>query len=45
LIAIKAFGEKYKEVMKTSKDADQMLAEGHRLYIAGLREMNSDKNY
>ena len=45
LVAIKAFREKYKEVMKTSKDADQMLAEGHRLYIAGLREMNSDKNY
>jgi hypothetical protein len=45
LVAITAFIEKYKEVMKTTKDADEELEKGHRLYIAGLREMNHDKNY
>ena len=40
-----AFTEKYKEVMATTKEADEMLEKGHRLYIAGLREMNHDKNY
>ncbi len=45
LVAITAFTEKYKEVMKTTKDADDKLEKGHRLYIAGLREMNKDENY
>jgi len=45
LVAMIAFTEKYKEVMKTTKDANEELEKGHRLYIAGLREMNKDKNY
>ncbi|MCB2207380.1 MAG: S46 family peptidase [Bacteroidetes bacterium] len=45
LTAMRAFVEKYKEVMSTTKDANGKLEKGHRLYIAGLREMNDDKNY
>jgi hypothetical protein len=45
LTAMMAFTEKYKEVMATTKDADKLLVKGHRLYIAGSREMNRDKNF
>jgi hypothetical protein len=45
LQAMIAFNEKYKEVIATTKGANENLKKGHRLYIAGLREMNKDKNY
>jgi hypothetical protein len=45
LKAMIAFTDKYKEVMATTKEANEKLKKGHRLYIAGLREMNNDKNY
>jgi hypothetical protein len=45
LAAIDAFVDKYKEEMGSTKDAYEMLAKGHRLYIAGLREMYPDKNF
>ena len=45
LEAITAFTLKKKEVMEPTKKANEMLAKGHRLYIAGLREMYPDKNF
>jgi len=44
-VAVKAFFAKYREMMASMKDANDKLAKGHRLYIAGLREMNPEINY
>ena len=45
LEAIIAFTDKKNEVMEPTKKANRMLEKGHRLYIAGLREMYPDKNF
>jgi len=45
LTAVSAFFAKYREIAASTKDANMELEKGHRLYIAGLREMNPDKNY
>ncbi len=45
LKAMTTFSSKKKEVMEPTKKANEMLAKGHRLYIAGLREMHRDKNF
>ncbi len=45
LTAIKAFVDAYKDLKLKTKHADKKLAEGEKLYIAGLREMNPDINY
>jgi peptidase S46-like protein len=45
LVAVKAFIGKYYENGDNVKDAYDNLDKGHRLYIAGLREMNPDHNY
>ncbi len=45
MIAVNAFFSSYRELMGQKKEANDKLAKGHRLYIAGLREMNPDINY
>ena len=45
MVAVKAFFNSYRETTGKLKEANAKLAKGHRLYIAGLREMNPDKNY
>ena len=45
MVAVNAFFSKYRELMGQKKEANDELAKGHRLYIAGLREMNPDINY
>lgn len=45
LVAVKAFFANYKTLAGQSKEANEKLEKGHRLYVAGLREMNPDKNY
>ncbi|NQU32208.1 MAG: S46 family peptidase [Bacteroidetes bacterium] len=45
MIAVKAFFDSYRAMQGNLKEANEKLAKGHRLYIAGLREMNPDKNY
>ncbi|NOY49973.1 MAG: S46 family peptidase [Chlorobi bacterium] len=45
MIAVDAFFSKYRELAAQAKEANGSLAKGHRLYIAGLREMNPAKNY
>ncbi len=44
-VAVRAFVAKYYENADNLKQAYDDLAKGHRLYIAGLREMNPDQNY
>ncbi len=43
--AVKAFFVSYRAMRSNLKEANQKLAKGHRLYIAGVREMNPDHNY
>lgn len=45
LAAVKAFFKNYRTIAAQSKEANEKLEKGHRLYVAGLREMNPDKNY
>ena len=45
MIAVNAFFDSYRAMQGNLKEANEKLAKGHRLYIAGLREMNPDKNY
>ncbi len=45
LIAINAFDAKYDEIYDKVKESYTNLSKGHRLYIAGLREMNPEINY
>ena len=45
MIAVDAFFNNYRATSSKMKDADEKLAKGHRLYIAGLQAMNPDKNY
>ncbi len=42
---VKGFYEKYQEISKDGDDAGDMLSEGYRKFVAGLREMNPDKKY
>ena len=45
LVAVNAFLKSYKTVAGQTEEANENLEKGHRLYVAGLREMNPDKNY
>ena len=45
MIAVNAFFTNYREISAKQQDANDKLAKGHRLYIAGLQAMNPDKNY
>ncbi|MCF6169697.1 MAG: S46 family peptidase [Bacteroidales bacterium] len=45
LMAVTAFIAKYYDMMGKTKEANEKLDKGHRLYIAGLKEMNPDVNY
>ena len=45
MVAVKEFFTSYREMQAKLKEANEKLAVGHRLYIAGLREMNPDRNY
>ncbi|HEY9114585.1 MAG TPA: S46 family peptidase, partial [Bacteroidales bacterium] len=45
LTAMNAFVAKNKEIKAASKNAEEDLKLGSKLYIAGLREMNPDVNY
>ncbi len=45
MLAVDAFFLKYRELAGQAKEAYGSLEKGHRLYIAGLREMNADKTY
>lgn len=45
LAAVKAFFKNYRTIAAQSKEANEKLEKGHRLYVAGLREMKPDKNY
>ena len=45
LVAVNEFFKSYSDMQSKTKDAYDKLDKGHRLYIAGLREMNPDKNY
>ena len=45
LVAMKAFRDQYKKTKAKTEDASKKLKEGEKLYIAGLREMNTDVNY
>ncbi|RLD38014.1 MAG: serine protease [Bacteroidetes bacterium] len=40
---IKAFSDNYKGISEKMSEADDYLARGNRLFVAGLREMDSDK--
>ncbi len=40
-----AFNDKFAEIQKARGEASSMLARGNRAFIAGLREMNPDRNY
>ncbi|MCF8235360.1 MAG: S46 family peptidase [Bacteroidales bacterium] len=40
-----AFRDIYSDIRKQSRDAIELLNQGKRLFIAGLREMNPDMNY
>jgi len=44
-VAINAFTDKYQEIKAATKNAEEDLKMGSKLYIAGLREMNPDVNY
>jgi hypothetical protein len=45
LTLIRAFVDSYRQMQGNMKDAQKMLSEGEKLYIAGIRKMNPDKNY
>ncbi len=45
MVAVKEFFTSYREMQSKLKEANEKLAKGHRLYIAGVREMNPDRNY
>jgi hypothetical protein len=45
IIAINAFINNYRTVASTTTEAEDQLEKGHRMYIAGLREMNPEKNF
>ncbi len=45
MVAVKAFFKNYMTIAGQSKEANEKLEKGHRLYIAGLREMNPNKNF
>lgn len=45
MVAAKAFFDTYHTMRGNLKVANEKLAKGHRLYIAGLREMNPEHNY
>jgi hypothetical protein len=40
-----AFNDKFAQIQKARGEASSMLARGNRTFIAGLREMNPDRNY
>ncbi|RPH26684.1 MAG: S46 family peptidase, partial [Bacteroidales bacterium] len=42
-VAVKSINSKDKEIKKLQKQFDNMFKKGHRLYIAGMLEMNQDK--
>ena len=42
---VKAFYETYQEVNKDADKAEELLSEGYRKFVAGLREMNPGKQY
>ncbi len=44
-VLVRAFFDQYKELSKQTAQAEKNLKEGSKLYIAGLRAMNPDKNY
>jgi hypothetical protein len=43
--AIKAFSDNYEEISEKMSEADQYLDRGNRLFMAGLREMDSDRTF
>lgn len=45
MVAVNAFMTNYRTLAGQTKEANEKLEKGHRLYIAGLREMNPDKKY
>ncbi len=45
MVAVKAFFNNYRTLAGNMSAANEKLEKGHRLYIAGLRAMNPDKNY
>jgi hypothetical protein len=45
LVAWNNFYDKYKDLNKEIKPYSNLKARGHRLFIAGLMEMNPDKNF
>ena len=45
MVAVKAFFDSYRAMQSNLKVANEKLTKGHRLYIAGVREMNPDKNF
>lgn len=45
MVAVNAFFKSYRDMQAKIKQANDDLDKGHRLYIAGLREMNPDYNY
>ncbi len=42
---VKAFRDKYGQIRKDTRKADNLLSKGYRKFVAGLREMNPDKKY
>jgi len=42
---VNAFRDKYSQIRKDTRKADDLLAKGYRKFVAGLREMNPDKKY
>jgi len=44
-VAYKAFADKYSEMDKATNEVTAKLAQGNRLFIAGLQEMNPEKKY
>jgi hypothetical protein len=42
---VRAFVENYQQMRDNMKDAQKMLNEGEKLYIAGIREMHPEKNF
>jgi hypothetical protein len=44
-MAYKTFYEKYSDISRATGEVNAKLEKGNRLFIAGLREMNPEKNY
>ena len=42
---VKAFRDKYSEIQKDTREANNLLSKGYRKFVAGLRNMNPDKKY